>query len=97
MKGYILSNTAKSDIITIYRYGLHRFGLKQADKYYDQLFEQFDIIAERPFSFPAVDYIKEGYRRSVLGPNSIYFRINDTRVEIMAIIGYQDVKNFLNA
>ncbi|MFV0593400.1 MAG: type II toxin-antitoxin system RelE/ParE family toxin [Draconibacterium sp.] len=95
MAKYRLSNEAKNDLIRIHQYGVEIFGMKQADKYFDSFFEYFDIIAQRPFSFQSVDFIKKGYRRCVCGVDSIYFRINDNVVEIMAIVGRQDLKNIL--
>jgi toxin ParE1/3/4 len=58
-------------------------------------FEYFDIIAKRPFSFEPVDFIKSGYRRCVSGADSIYYKINNDKVEIMAIIGRKDLDNLL--
>ena len=91
MANYRLSNEAKEDLIRIHHYGIKRFGSVQADKYFDTFFECFDIIARQPFSFESVDYIKKGYRRCVCGVDSIYYRIRDGVVEIMAIIGRQDL------
>ena len=88
MAKYRLSNEAKEDLIRIHHYGVEKFGIAQADKY-------FDIIAQRPFSFESVDYIKKGYKRCVCGSDSIYYRLNSDIVEIMAIIGRQDVNNIL--
>ncbi len=95
MTNYKLSNVAKDDLIRIHRYGVEKFGIIQADKYFDSFFEYFDMIAESPFSFKSVDYIKPGYRRCVCGSDSIYFKLNNNMVEIMAIIGRQDLKNIL--
>ncbi len=95
MSKYKLSNTAKEDLIRIHQYGIKQFGENQADKYFNAFFEYFDIIAERPFSFVSVDYIKEGYRRCVCGSDSIYFKVNTNIVEIMAIVGKQDLDNIL--
>lgn len=95
MAKYRLSNEAKNDLIRIHHYGVEKFGVAQADKYYNSLFEYFDIIAQRPFSFESIDYIKKGYRRCVCGSDSIYYRINDDIVEVMAIVGKQDLKNIL--
>jgi toxin ParE1/3/4 len=92
---YKLSYVAKEDLIRIHHYGIKKFGMTQADKYYDSFFEYFNIISEQPFSFESVDYIKSGYRRCVCGSDSIYYRINNDIVEIMAIIGKQDLKNIL--
>jgi toxin ParE1/3/4 len=96
MAKYRLSNVAKEDLIRIHRYGVEKFGMAQADKYFDSLFEYFEIISQRPFSFESVDYIKNGYRRCVCGSDSIYYKIaNDGVVEIMTIIGKQDLWNIL--
>ena len=95
MANYILSNEAKADLIRIHHYGVEKFGMVQADKYFDAFFEYFEIIAQRPFSFESVDYIKNGYRRCVCGVDSIYYRVENGIAEIMAIVGRQDLNNVL--
>jgi len=95
MTKYRLSNEAKNDLIRIHHYGIKKFGISQADKYFDSFFEYFEMIAQRPYSFESVDYIKKGYRRCVCGSDSIFYRINNGVVEIMAIIGRQDLNSIL--
>ena len=95
MATYRLSENAREDLRRIYRRGLREYGEARADEYYNALFDRFDQIAERPFLYPAVDDIREGYRRSVCGVDSIYYRIEGETVEIMAIIGRQDVEEWL--
>jgi toxin ParE1/3/4 len=95
MSKYRLSVTAKEDLIRIYQYGLQKFGEKQAEKYFQSFFEYFGIIAERPESFESVDFIKHGYRRCVCGVDSIYLKMNEDIVEIMAIIGRQDLTQLI--
>ena len=96
MAEYRLSNAAKEDLIRIHHYGVETFGMTQADKYFDSLFECFEIISQRPFSFESVDYLLTGYRRCVYGSDSIYYRIaSDGVAEIMAIVGRQDLNNVL--
>ncbi len=95
MANFRISNTAKEDLIRIHHFGVQKFGVQQADKYFDSFFDYFEIIAQRPFSFESVDFIKKGYRRCVCGSDSIFFKVNEDIVEIMAIIGKQDVDNIL--
>ena len=95
MSNYKLSNVAKEDLIRIHSYGVKQFGMVQADKYFNTFFEYFDLIAQSPYSFESVDFIKAGYRRCVCGSDSIYYRIINNAVEIMAIVGRQDLKNIL--
>jgi len=40
--------------------------------------------------YQAVDDIRAGYRRSVCGIDSIYYRVDGDTVEIMNILGRQD-------
>lgn len=95
MAEYRLSNAAKADLIRIHHFGVEKFGIIQADMYFESFFDYFEIIAQRPFSFESVDYIKKGYRRCPCGSDTIYYRIDNNIVEIMAIVGAQDLKNLL--
>ena len=95
MAEYRLSNEAKEDLIRIHQYGVEKFGMAQADNYYNSFFKYFDIIAQQPFSFESVDNIRNGYRRCACGSDSIYYRITNDIVEIMAIVGRQDIMNIL--
>ena len=93
MAKYKLSNLAKEDLIRIHHFGIENFGMEQADKYFNTFFDYFEIIHQQPFAFESIDYIKKGYRRCPCGADSIYYRINDDFVEIMTIIGRQDLKH----
>ena len=95
MAKYRLSNQAKEDLIRIHQYGIKKFGMIQADKYFESFFEHFEIIAQQPFSFKAVDHIRKDYRRCVCGVDSIYFKVNEKTVDIIAIIGRQDLNELL--
>ena len=68
MAKYRNSNEAKEDLIRIHHYGVEKFGISQADKYFNTFFEYFDIIAQRPFAFESVDYIKKGYSKLAILP-----------------------------
>jgi toxin ParE1/3/4 len=93
MAKYRLSDAAKEDLIRIHHYGVKKFGGYQADRYFNTFFEYFEIISQQPYSFESVDFIRKGYRRCVCGSDSIFYRVNNDGVEIMAIIGRQDLKN----
>ncbi len=93
MPNYKLSSEAENNLIRIHQFGVQRFRMRQADKYFNTFFEYFEAIARQPFSFEAIDYIKPGYRRCVCGSDSIYYRVNHDVVEIMTIIGRQDLDN----
>jgi len=87
---YRLTSNAKSDLRRIYNQGLEKWGEAQADQYYNEFFDRFEQLAEKPYLYQAVDHIREGYRRSVCGVDSIYYRVEGDTVEIMSILGRQD-------
>jgi len=91
MPNYKLSKEAREDLIRIHQYGVRKFGEAQADNYFNQFFERFELIAERPLAFESVEFIKPGYRRCVCGVDSIFYRIEKSNIEIMAIVGRQDI------
>jgi toxin ParE1/3/4 len=90
MLQYRLSILAKYDLVEIARYTDERFGIEQSNLYRDRLKKRFELIADQPLLFPAVDHIREGYRRAVRGQHSIYYRLSDSHVEIMRVLGQQD-------
>jgi toxin ParE1/3/4 len=90
MPDYRLSEAAKEDLVVIALYGDEHFGITQSDRYRDKLKKRFAVIADTPLLYPAVDHIREGYRRSVCGVHSIYYRIDNEGVEIMRVLGRQD-------
>ncbi len=96
MGNYRLTQTAKEHLRQIYFYGFETWGEAAADQYYNDLFDRFEQIAVQPYLYPEVDFIRKGYRRSVCGVNSIYYRIENNVVEIIAILRSQDADTSLD-
>jgi toxin ParE1/3/4 len=92
MPDYRLAEAAKEDLIAIAQYGDEHFGVAQSDRYRDQLERRFSTLAENPLLYPAVEHIRAGYRRSVCGVHSIYYRIEGEGVEIVRVLGRQDTR-----
>ena len=95
MANYRISEDATADLRRIYRRGAREYGEALADQYYDAFFDRFDQLAKQPYLYQAVDDIREGYRRSVCGVDSIYYRVSGDTVEIMCILGQQDVDDWI--
>ncbi len=93
---YQLSNAAKQDLINIARYGDRQFGIAQSDHYRNLLKLRFTLISNQPRLYPSVEHIRKGYRRSVCGVNSIYYRIVGSQVIIERFLGMQDINKILN-
>ncbi|MCI5048250.1 MAG: type II toxin-antitoxin system RelE/ParE family toxin [Aquisalinus sp.] len=69
---------------------MKHFGEAQADTYYFELFERFQKIADNPMLYPAVDHIRQGYRRSVYGKEAIYYKLTEGGVLIVSILRHQN-------
>ena len=95
MGSYKLTGHARADLIRIHQWGVRTHGVAQADKYAKQLVDRFQQIADNPLLYPATDNFREGYRRSVVGSDSIYYQIRGNAVEITAILGRQDLNAWL--
>ncbi|MBK6738010.1 MAG: type II toxin-antitoxin system RelE/ParE family toxin [Haliea sp.] len=91
MAGYELTYAADQDFENIFEFGLDTFGVDQAFKYQNGMMQRFAKLAEQPKLYPTVDHIRAGYRRSVYGSHSIYYRIESQGIVIVRILGQQDL------
>ena len=92
---YRLTRKARADLKRIWLYRVANHGEQKADLYHQGLLVRLEQIANQPYLYQAVDSIRSGYRRSVYGTESIYYRINGDMVEIMAISGHQNTEDWL--
>ena len=90
MYSYFLTRDAKEDLWRIYEYGVSRFGVSQAEKYFSMMHDCFERIASNPYLFPAVVRYKDVERYCVCGVDTIYYNIIGDEIEIVTIIGRQD-------
>ncbi len=95
MAGYRLNNIAKEDLLAIARWGDEHHGVKRSNQYRDDLKAHFTFLAGNPLLYPAVGHIRPGYRRSVCGVHSVYYRIDGDTVEIMSVLRAQDTDKHL--
>ena len=87
---YKLSQAADEDLDRLFDHGIDRFGLDQAIEYWDGLNRRFSELAETPQQWQAVEYIRSGYRRSVYGSHSIYYRIEADEIVVVRILGQEN-------
>jgi toxin ParE1/3/4 len=87
---YRLSEAADVELESLYEWGIDRFGVNSADRYYDGLIVRFGEIADTPQLWPEVDHIRAGYRRSVYVAHSIYYRVEANGVMIVRVLGRQN-------
>lgn len=95
MGAYRLTAKADEDLTSLYRYGIETFGLARADSYFDSIVARLVEIGDAPMQFQKSDY-RDGYRRSVHPPHTIYYRvIHADLVEVVRILRGQDPREEL--
>lgn len=95
MVNYKLTVNAREDLWRIYQWGFRHHGEATADEYYSAFFDRFEQIAEQPLLYSPAEDLRKGYRSSMCGVDTIYYRLRGNLVEIMAILGRQDHETFL--
>jgi toxin ParE1/3/4 len=89
MARYKITVAAQGDLEQIYCYGVLHYGLKKTEEDTSGMLSQFEELAKFPKRYPAIDYIRKGYRRCVYGAHSIFYQILDDEILIVRIIGRQ--------
>lgn len=89
-----LTRRTYADLENIYIYGVKQFGVQQADAYYSALMQQIDALEQNPLLHPKYEG-DESYRKCVFKSNTIYFQIYDNVLEIVRILGRQDIEREL--
>ena len=97
MKRVRLTALAAADLDSIYLDGLTRFGLRQADRFIDQIDASFQTLAERPFLGRDMDEVRPGTRVYFRPrPCRIVYRIDGDTLHILRVFhGKQDYEKLL--
>ena len=95
MRRYSLTHAADQDLEQIFDYGIDSFGVHVAIDYQRALIARFGKIAENPYLYQ-ISPLRDGYRRSVCGVHSIYYRLVGDEVEIVRILGRQNASSHLD-
>ena len=95
---YIISEKANQDIEKIWLYTYENWTLEQADRYYNLIFDEIEFIAENFESGKSVDYIKKGYRTSLVKSHIIFYKKSKSNiVEIIRVLHQKmDIENRIN-
>ena len=95
---YLISEKANQDIEKIWLYTFENWSIEQADRYYNLIFDEIEFIAENFESDKAVDYIKKGYRASLVKSHIIFYKKSKSNVvEIIRVLHQKmDIENRLD-
>jgi toxin ParE1/3/4 len=92
---FIISEKANEDIEKIWLYTYENWSLEQADRYYNLIFDEIEFIAENFESGKSVDYIKKGYRATLVKSHIIFYKKSRRNiVEIIRVLHQKmDIEN----
>jgi len=92
---YLISEKANQDIEDIWLYTYENWSPEQADRYYNLILDEIEFIADNFESGKSVDYIKKGYRTSVVKSHIIFYKKSGSNiVEIIRVLHQKmDIEN----
>ena len=87
MRLFLLTNSAKKDVIEIGRYTASTWGKRQRDKYLKQLDDAFKLLGRQPELGKHADDLKKGYRKYNHGSHIIFYRTGtDSKIVVIRIL-----------
>lgn len=92
---FIISEKANEDIEKIWLYTYENWSLEQADRYYNLILDEIEFIAKNFESGKSVDYIKKGYRATLVKSHIIFYKKSRRNiVEIIRVLHQKmDIEN----
>jgi toxin ParE1/3/4 len=92
---FIISRKANEDIEKIWLYTYENWSLEQADRYYNLILDEIEFITENFESGKLVDYIKKGYRATLVKLHIIFYKKSRRNiVEIIRVLHQKrDIEN----
>jgi len=86
MAGYLLSDAAQQDIISIRDYTMDTWGKEQTSKYLAQLEQRFEWLANQPALDKKRNEVIEGYISFPEGRHIIFYRMAKKGIEVIGVI-----------
>jgi len=86
MASYLLSESARSDVLSIRDYTEYHWGKKQANKYLSELEQRLEWLADSPELGKKRDEIKDGYLSFPQGRHIIFYRTAASGIEVLGIV-----------
>ena len=83
---YALRELARADLEAIWVYTVEQWGVKQADRYLQGLFDCFEELAANPRLGKERDDVKAGYRSFPQGRHVVFYVIALTGIEVIGVV-----------
>jgi toxin ParE1/3/4 len=86
MAAYKLSSKAEFDLTVMYAFGISKFGLLQAVKYFFEMHDTFELLSmNRDFGFDTAAYINE-LKRIFLKAHTLFYVISTDNIRIVRVL-----------
>ncbi|WP_062374597.1 type II toxin-antitoxin system RelE/ParE family toxin [Halomonas sp. KX33721] len=87
MRPYLLTASARKDVVEIGRFTTEKWGKRQRDTYLRQLDDAFKLLARQPDIGRDAGDIKPGYKKFSQGSHVIFYRAGtESRIVVIRII-----------
>lgn len=94
-----ISRKSLEDIEKIWLYTVENWSAEQADRYYNQIFDEITYLTENPSSGKDYSHIRKHYRCSKVKSHLIFYRVtvNNNEIEIIRVLHQRmDIESRLN-
>ena len=92
----VISPAAKNDLKRIFQYGQRQWGQTQSEHYLSRIKNQLWLITQQPLMGIQRPELLKSIRSFPIDSHTLFYRIRDTKVEIVRILhGRQDPQRYL--
>jgi toxin ParE1/3/4 len=77
---------AKLDLSGIWDYTYQEWGLEQAEKYMQTLWQSMQGLIVDPSTSVDIGYVRKGYRKTRTGSHVIFFKLADDGINVVRIL-----------
>jgi toxin ParE1/3/4 len=84
-----LSQEFNVDLDDIFQYGIETFGIKQAEKYENEIWQLIESLSHNYLLFPECRYLptkSKIYRWIILDAHHIIYRVTNSEIQILRIL-----------
>ena len=94
---YVISKKAIADLEDIWLYTVEKWSVKQADCYYNLIFDEINYICKQNNAGKQMEHVRKSYRASKVKSHLIFYKVLPDKIQIIRILHERmDIENRLN-
>jgi len=83
---FVISKKAVLDLEEIWFYTVEKWSIKQADRYYNLIFDEINYICPNINAGKSMEHVRNGYRASKVKSHLIFYRVINDTIEIIRVL-----------